>query len=539
MNGPESLYATKAPVAEIEDLRVVMPEGARGGAGEAPGTRALVDGVSLRLYAGRITALVGASGSGKTTTAAALLGEYPAGAHVTGTVRVPEGPVGYVPQHPAAALNPARRVDALLRDIARARVRDLPRRDRRTAVTERVLHACAEAQLTDAETLLRRYPHQLSGGQQQRVVLAQALLTGARVVIADEPTTGQDALTKRRIVDQLAAVARQGIAVLLLSHDLDVVHALADDLHIMRAGRILEAGPTRHVRAAPRHPWTRALLAPEPASYARADPPEPTDTAADNAPAPLLRIRSLTARHHRTPVLRLPDLSLRPGECLAVVGRSGSGKTTLGRCVAGLHRAYDGEIRLDGATLPRSLRARSRAQLAAVQYVFQDARAAFDEHRPVLDQVARTAVRLRDVPTADALAEAADTLAALGLPVALVRRHPQQLSGGELQRAALARALLAHPRVLVCDEITSGLDTLTRRSLLTHLTGLLRTRPELSLVLITHDRDTAALADRTAVLDNGRLAEHGPTARLLEAPTHPTTAALLRPPESWAAEAPA
>ncbi|MFC6064805.1 ABC transporter ATP-binding protein [Streptomyces ochraceiscleroticus] len=527
-----SLLPTGDPVAEIEDLRVVLDS--------ATGPdRAIVDGVSLGLYPGRITALVGASGSGKTTTGLALLGEYPPGARVTGDVRVPDGLIGYVPQHPAAALNPARRVDALLRDIARAQVRDLPRRDRRTAVTERVLRACAEAQLPDAEALLRRYPHQLSGGQQQRFVLAQALLTGARAVIADEPTTGQDDLTKRRIVEQLAGLARQGIAVLLLSHDLDVVRALADNLYVMRAGRVVESGPAAELWQSPQHEWTRELLsAAEPPSAVRppsapathsgreAEPPATSDT------VPLLHVRDLTARHHRTPVLHVPDLTLRPGECLAVVGRSGSGKTTLGRCLAGLHRTHDGEILLDGTPLPRSLRSRTRAELAAVQYVFQDARAAFDEHRPVLDQVARTAVRLRHVPAAAARTEAEDTLADLGLPADLVRRRPQQLSGGELQRAALARALLARPRVLICDEITSGLDTVTRRALLTLLTDLLHTRPDLSLILITHDRDTAAAATHTAVIESGRLSDHGPTRQILSAPPRAGVPASSPPPVS-------
>ncbi len=168
----------------------------------------------------------------------------------------------------------------------------------------------------------------------------------------------------------------------------------------------------------------------------------------------------MTAAHDRgAPVLSLPHLALHRGECLAVVGRSGSGKTTLARCLAGLHRDHDGEILLDGTALPRSLRHRSRAQLAAVQYVFQDSRAAFDEHRPVLAQVARTAVRLRGADQESATAEARTTLARLGLADELTRRRPGELSGGELQRAALARALLARPRVLICDEITSGLDT--------------------------------------------------------------------------------
>ncbi|MEU8351548.1 MULTISPECIES: ABC transporter ATP-binding protein [unclassified Streptomyces] len=481
--------------------------------------RAIVEGVNLRVPAGRVTALVGASGSGKTTTGLALLGEYPPGARVTGGVRVPRGRVGYVPQHPGAVLNPARRVGALLRDIARDRVRHLPRPGRRAAAHDRVLEALALAQLPDPAAVLRRYPHQLSGGQQQRVVLAQALLLGAEVVVADEPTTGQDALTKQRIVEQFAAVARQGIAVVLLSHDLDVVRALADEVLVMREGRVVESGPAERLWLAPRHPWTAGLLAAE-------RPELPAGPGGEGAE--VLRVGGLTARHGGTPVLRVPGLVLRGGACLAVVGRSGSGKTTLARCLSGLHRDHDGELLLGGAPLRRSLRDRTRAQLAAVQYVFQDAGASFDEHRPVLDQVARTAVRLRGLTERDARAEAVSALAGLGLTGELPRRGPGRLSGGELQRAALARALLARPRVLVCDEITSGLDTVTRRDLLGTLAGLLRDRPDLALVLITHDLGTAeALADRVAVLDAGDIVEEGPARQVLRSPEHPFTVSLM------------
>ncbi|AWK11770.1 ABC transporter ATP-binding protein [Streptomyces spongiicola] len=509
----EQEATTADPVAEIRDLRVEI------------GGRAIVDGVSLQALPGRVTALVGASGSGKTTTGLALLGEYPPGARVTGDVRLTaDGLAGYIPQHPAAVLNPARSISALLTDIARAQVRHLSPGQRRAAARERVLRALAEAQLPDAESLLRRYPHQLSGGQQQRVVLAQALLLGARVVVADEPTTGQDALTKSRIVEQLAAVAARGIAVVLLSHDLDVARALADDVVVMRAGRVVEAGPAPRVWPAPRHEWTRALLGEQPRS------PEP-DRASGTGP-PVLQVRDLTARHRagargRTVVLRTPRLDLYPGECLAVVGRSGSGKTTLARCLAGLHRDHDAEILLDGTPLPRSLRDRSRPHLAAVQYVFQDARAAFDEHRPVLHQVARTAIRLRGADRDTATREARDTLSRLGLPADLVLRLPGQLSGGELQRAALARSLLAHPRVLICDEITSGLDTITRRGILDILTALVRDRDDLSLVLITHDLGTAALAHRIAVLDGGEIVEQNTAQRILTVPEHPFTVSLM------------
>ncbi|WP_338932568.1 ATP-binding cassette domain-containing protein [Streptomyces netropsis] len=506
-NGP-------GPVAEIRGLRVEI------------GGRAVVDGVDLTARPGRVTALVGASGSGKTTTGLALLGEYPAGARVTGDVRVAEGLVGYVPQHPASVLNPARRVGALLRDIARDRVRSLPRRARGAAARERVLAALASAQLPDGRSVLARYPHQLSGGQQQRVVLAQALLLGARVVVADEPTTGQDALTKRRIVAELAAVAGQGIAVVLLSHDLAVVRELADEVLVMREGRVIESGAVEDVWAAPRHPWTRELLYGEEKAASA-----PRDAAGTPPPVssgpPLLAASGVTARHRGTgDLLRGASLTLRAGECLAVVGRSGSGKTTLARCLAGLHSTYDGVVSLDGSPLPRSLRRRSRAQLAAVQYVFQDARAAFDEYRPVLDQVARTAVRLRGIGPRAAEEEARALLARVGLSEEHARRPPGRLSGGELQRAALARALLARPRVLICDEITSGLDTVTRRGILRLLTDLTREADGPALVLVTHDLDTAALATRIAVLDGGEIVEQGDATRVLAAPRHGFTRAL-------------
>lgn len=245
----------------------------------------------------------------------------------------------------------------------------------------------------------------------------------------------------------------------------------------------------------------------------------------------VLRVDRLVA-HHRAGgapghVLRVAGLALRTGECLAVVGRSGSGKTTLARCLAGLHRDHEGDVSLDGKALPRSLRDRSREQLAAVQYVFQDARAAFDEHRPVLDQVARTAVRLRGTGREEAVREARQTLADLGLGDEFVRRLPGRLSGGELQRAALARALLARPRVLVCDEITSGLDPIARRSLLDLLAALVRRGNGLCIVLVTHDLDTAAQAERIVVLDGGEVVEEGTGEQILTAPGHPFTVALL------------
>ncbi|MGK5533437.1 ABC transporter ATP-binding protein [Streptomyces sp. URMC 129] len=493
-------------VARVENLRVVIDG------------RPVVDGVSFTVSPGRCTALVGPSGSGKSTTGLALLGEYPAGAEVSGTVTV-HGRAGYVPQQPAAALNPARRAGALLDDIARQAG------GARAERAERVRSALRAAQLPEPEQVLRRFPHQLSGGQQQRAVLAQALLSGAPVVVADEPTTGQDVLTRQRVVAELRAVLARGVAVVLLSHDLDVVRELADDLVVLNTGRVVESGPAASVLAAPRHPWTARMVAAafetEPVPPAGERPAGEGDIA--------LRVEELTAWHGArrggTTVLRGASLTLGAGECLAVVGRSGSGKTTLARCLAGLHRRWSGRALLDGDVLPRSVRSRSREQLAAVQYVFQDARASFDEFRPVLDQIARTAVRLRGTTPEAARSEAAVTLAAVGVEAETAARPPGGLSGGELQRAALARALLARPKVLLCDEITSGLDPVTQRGVRTLLAAV---KERTSLVLITHDLAVAAsLADHIAVLDEGRVVEQAPAAELLASPSHPFTRRLL------------
>ncbi|MGW8377101.1 ATP-binding cassette domain-containing protein [Streptomyces sp. ODS28] len=509
---------TPVLAAEVENLRVRV------------GGSALVDGVSLRVRAGAVTALVGPSGSGKTTTGLALLGEYPRGAETSGAVRVHGGgPVGYVPQQPSAALNPVRRVGALLGDIARRQVRaeqaadSLPLGGRRAEARARVLRALEAAQLPDGEAVLRRYPHQLSGGQQQRVVLAQALLLGARAVVADEPTTGQDALTKRRIVAELAALARRGIGVLLLTHDLDVVRELADETVVLRDGRVVERGPTAEVFAAPEQ--GELLGGPGRAEGAA------VSCAAGGVDGGLeVRIASASYRTGAgdgATVLRGVELELPSGELTALVGRSGSGKTTLGRCLAGLHRAYEGEVRLDGVPLPASVRARDRGQLAAVQYVFQDARASFDEHRTVLAQTARTAERLRGLSGAEAAREAGEALRRVGLDGDLAARRPGALSGGELQRAALARAVLARPRVLVCDEITSGLDAVSRRAVLSLLAGMREEHPRMTVLLITHDLEAAAIAHRMAVLDGGEIVEVGPAERVLKRPRHPLTASLV------------
>jgi peptide/nickel transport system ATP-binding protein len=445
------------------------------------GDRRLVSDVSFTVHPGRVLALVGESGSGKTTTGLALLGERGPGVRLEGQVRV-AGRAGYVPQDPVSVLNPARRVGAVLAEVVR---RHSPRQ---AAVSEIVRDVVERARLSEVDGLLRRYPHQLSGGQQQRLVLAQMLACRPSVVVVDEPTTGQDPITRAEVVEEFRSLAGQGLGIVLLSHDLDVVRELADDIVVMLAGRVVESGPAARVLEAPRHEYTRGLVAA--AAPGTAGPARETGAA-------LLSVRGLAAG-----VLSGISLDVDAGECLAVVGRSGSGKTTLGRCVAGLRAPAAGSVLLRGQALAGRLQRRPRSQRALVQYVFQDARGSFAPHWPVVEQIGRTAVRLHGMDTDGARRAAVEIAGRMGLSEQTIERLPGKLSGGELQRAALARALLARPDVLICDEITSGLDPVTQKGILDLLDDL-RSTAAVALIVISHDAGVVArLADRVLPLES-------------------------------------
>ncbi|UNT00691.1 ATP-binding cassette domain-containing protein [Streptomyces tubbatahanensis] len=518
----------------------------------ADGT-ALVRGVDLTMEYGRVTALVGPSGSGKTTTALALLGEAGAGVRLSGHVRVGEtevvgdhgitahaagvrgGTVAYLPQHPGNALNPARRIGAILTELAALHAPSGGGRNASRALSRAALE---QAQLPPERSVLRRFPHQFSGGQQQRVALAEVLACGPRVLVLDEPGTGLDTVTRAALTRELARLARSGPAILLLSHDHAMVRALADDTVVLEAGRVTARGtPEAVLPAAPAAVTVRESGAVRP-DGSREVRPEGGEVCPDGSGeerperTPLLEARSLFAWHRRRghDVLHDVSLRLRAGECLGVAGPSGSGKTTLARCLAGLHERLGGDLLLDGAPLP-ALVHRDREQKRRVQYVWQDVHGSFDPRRTVLDQVARTAVRLRGRTVDQAREEAGALLCEFGIPPRTAARPPGALSGGELQRAAFARAALARPDVLVCDEITSALDAETAERVLTHVEHLRTTRT--AVLWISHDlRLLRRVADRLLVLDGGGVAEAGACARVLARPGSEATRRLLDA-EEW------
>ena len=499
--------------------------------------RTLLKLSSLELRRGECTALVGESGSGKSLTAQALLGLLPAGLQATATL-VFEGQdvrlgspahralaghgIAWVPQDPLASLHPLKRVGAQLVETLRA-VRGLAKRaalDESRALLERV-------QLPDPAGALRRYPHEFSGGQRQRIAIALALATRPRVLVADEPTAALDARIARdvlRLLDRLRE--DEGLAMLLVSHDLPLVAAHAQHVHVLRRGERVEQGPTASVLAHPAHAYTRELVA-SGAVEPREAPPPPTV-------APIvLEARGLRLRYPGAPrdALADVDLVLHRGEALAIVGESGSGKSSLGRVLLRLVRQARGEVRLhhDGRVVdllalpPRDLRRLRRV----LGIVFQDPYASLDPRMRVLNLVTEPLRIHGDSDAATRRAKAVALMTQVGLEPAMLDRHPHAFSGGQRQRIAIARALAGDPALLLCDEAVSALDAHHRRAILQLLDALKREHG-LSLLFITHDLAGATLlADRIAVMEQGRIVETGALRDVLAAPRHPHTRALL------------
>jgi peptide/nickel transport system ATP-binding protein len=552
---------TDTPAVRIEGLTVTAPDG-----------RLLLTDAALALRPGRVTALTGPSGSGKTTLLRAVTGLLPPGTRRTaGRVDVLGQDVfaltekelralrsrrlAYVGQDPGSGLNPRMRVRSLVRELAADRTADT------------VTALLAEVRLPDDGRLAARRPASLSGGQQRRVALARALARRPDVLLLDEPTAGLHPELREEIGDLLRHLAAEHrLAICLSCHDPGLVERIADDVvelgsHLPgpRAAatavrplgdgggvpvvtgevgdgggvsvRPAEAGDSGGVPLLPGGRIADDVVEPGGRLPAPGAAPTAVRPVGDGAGVPVLEARDLRVsfgrRRGTAPALDGVGLSVAPGGATGIVGASGSGKTTLVRAVVGLQPVTSGTLLLDGRPLSTGLRGRAREQRRRIQLVTQNPLGALNPSRTIGDAIGRPLRLHRRTAPGEAADRVADLLEQVGLPPAFADRYPHELSGGQRQRVAIARALAADPDVLICDEVTSALDSATAEAIMNLLTRLREERGT-ALVLISHD--LPLVADRTdtvTVLDEGRVVEAGPTTEVFTAPKHLATRALL------------
>ncbi|MEO8836155.1 MAG: ABC transporter ATP-binding protein [Caldimonas sp.] len=521
-----------SPLLEVEHLTVRF------------GANAVVDDVSFAVDAGEKFALVGESGSGKSITALSIL-RLVEGAVTTGAIRfqgeellaAPErrlrgirgSEIGMIFQEPMTALNPLYTVGNQIGEVL-----ELHEALRKNAARARSIELLRLTGIPEPERRVDAFPHQLSGGQRQRAMIAMALACRPKLLICDEPTTALDVTIQAQILALLDELqAEMGMALLFITHDLNLVRRFTHRVGVMERGRLVESGVTDAVFADPQHPYTKKLLASRPQREVQPIAADaPTLLVADHLSVSF-QIAEGFFRKRSFVAVRDATLALRRGETLGIVGESGSGKTTLAMALLALQPLSSGSATLDGQRIDGADRATLRAMRRRMQVVFQDPFASLSPrmtvaqivgeglalHRPELGKAERERLVL-------AMLDEVGLSAEHGVGDVL-QRYPHEFSGGQRQRIAIARAVILRPEVLVLDEPTSALDVSVQQQVLSLLAALQR-RYAMSYVFISHDLAVVrAMSHRVLVMKDGDIVEEGAAEELFAAPREPYTRALI------------
>ncbi len=523
---------------EVSELRVSF------------GGKEVVHGIDFSIDRGEKLALVGESGSGKTVTALSLLrlvqnAELSGKALFAGNdlLSMPERAlrglrgqdIAMIFQEPMTALNPLFTVGDQV-----AEVLELKKGVSRQQAAQEAIQLIAETGIADPERRAKAYPHQLSGGQRQRAMIAMALACQPKLLLADEPTTALDVTLRGQILDLLDSFQKKnGMAVLMITHDLNLVRRFADRVIVMEGGCIVEQGTVARVFAHPQHGYTQRLIDSKPVrdvTEVASVPVEPVMKARAlrvSYPIPLSGFKGWF-KHGEFLAVKGADFSIQPGQTLGVMGESGSGKSTLALAALGL-LPFGGELQVLGQAWGASA-AHNKAMRRVVQAVFQDPFSSLSP-RLTVEQIVGEGLLVHepDLLPAQRRARVVQAMADVGMGTgmdevqfaSLLQRYPHEFSGGQRQRLAIARALIVNPKVLVLDEPTSALDVTIQKQVLQLLQRLQREHG-LSYLLITHDVDVIrAMAHHVLVLKDGAIVESGAADRVLTTPTHSYTQTLL------------
>ena len=505
----------------------------------------IVKDVSFQVGRGEVVAIIGESGSGKTTIGLSALGYTKPGLEFSGGEVRLEGrdvismtleekrelrgrKVAYLAQSAAATFNPSLTINEQVTESA-----VLHGQLSQKEAEERAESLYRVLELPEPEILGNRYPHQVSGGQLQRLMAAMALCGKPELLILDEPTTALDVTTQIEVLKAFKAVIKQeNAAAIYVTHDLSVVAQIADRIVVLYAGDIREQGSADQIINRPSDDYTRRLMTAvrPPPSVGQGD----KILRGDQHEVPALEVKNITAGYGKrtdgstvVTVLRNVDVSIKRGNTVGIIGESGCGKSTLARVISGLLPATEGEVLLGGNSLPPNLKNRSRTDLQNIQFVFQMADTALNPRQRIDNILGRPLefyVGLKGRKKRERIME---LLHMVELPADFSGRYPEELSGGQKQRVNLARALAASPDVLLCDEVISALDSIVGANII-ELLKRLRKQTEVSFVFISHDLSTvASFADEIVVLYAGRVVEQGATDQVLSPPYHPYTRLLI------------